>query len=79
MKRFFCFLLAVCLIMSGNPANAAEVPDGDARPALGMAVNFRKVSLDIGFKCGFSPHVMLYKGGNYYWHPIPAFGIGLWF
>lgn len=49
------------------------------RPALGMVVNFRKVSLDIGVKCGFSPHVMLYKNGNYYWHPIPAFGIGLWF
>ena len=49
------------------------------RPALGMVVNFRKVSLDIGVKCGFSPYVMLYTDNGTFWHPIPAFGVGLWF
>lgn len=64
---------------TGHDRNILASAEFFARPALGMVVNFRKVSLDIGVKCGFSPYVMLYTDNGTFWHPIPAFGVGLWF
>lgn len=49
------------------------------RPGLGLVVNFQKVSLDIGVKCGFTPQVTYWKSGKEIWYPIPFFGVGLWF
>ena len=50
------------------------------RPGLGMAVNFNKVSLDIGIKCYFSPYfIMSNRHVKNMWVPIPSLGIGLWF
>ena len=59
-------------------------PEGDTqffiRPGLGMVVNFNKVSLDIGIKCGFSPYAILStRHVKEMWAPIPSFGVGLWF
>lgn len=53
------------------PAEASFV----ITPALGLVINFKKVSLDIGAKCRFSPQFPM---GNL-WAPIPAVGIGLIF
>ena len=64
---------------TGHDRNILASAEFFVRPALGMVVNFRKVSLDIGVKCGFSPYVMLYTDNGTFWHPIPAFGVGLWF
>ena len=64
---------------TGHDRNILASAEFFVRPALGMVVNFRKVSLDIGVKCGFSPYVMLCTDNGTFWHPIPAFGVGLWF
>lgn len=71
--------------ISFNDANGEnEAYPSDAqffiRPGLGMAVNFNKVSLDIGIKCYFSPYfIMSSRHVKNMWAPIPSFGIGLWF
>ena len=58
------------------PAEASFV----ITPALGLVINFKKVSLDIGAKCRFSPQVTMGTSlVNDLWAPIPAVGIGLIF
>lgn len=65
-----------------NASGDNEYNPGDAeffvRPALGLVVNFAKVSLDIGVKCSFSPYVTMGSNGRL-WSPIPSLGVGLWF
>lgn len=58
------------------PAEASFV----ITPALGLVINFKKISLDIGAKCRFSPQVTMGTSlTNDIWAPIPAVGIGLIF
>lgn len=58
------------------PAEASFV----ITPALGLVINFKKISLDIGAKCRFSPQVTMGTSlVNDLWAPIPAVGIGLIF
>ena len=57
------------------PAKASLV----VTPALGFVVNFKKVSLDIGAKCRFSPDATIDLAFTGFMTPIPALGIGLVF
>lgn len=63
-----------------NPQRHGAEASFVVTPALGLVVNFNKVSLDIGAKCRFSPQILMGDGNNgYIWAPVPMLGIGLVF
>lgn len=76
-------LSVLCPYYSKDAYGNSERNDAEASfvvsPALGLVINFNKVSLDIGAKVRFSPQILMGSSLGYIWAPLPMLGIGLVF
>lgn len=63
----------------GNPQRYGAEASFVVSPAIGLVINFKKTSLDIGAKVRFSPQILMGSSLGYIWAPLPMLGIGLTF